>query len=189
MVAVYSTYADPVAKVTVLPAGQSLGVTQQLPTDERHLYAESYLLDSLAVRLGGRAAEILVLGEASTGAANDLGGATELATRMVRDWGFSSDWDRSGSAREDRRTWVLSSRKAGRTQKGPNSSSTRKWAESCPKPPSELGPFCQMTEAPWMRSSRCSLRKRRSAVTDLSRSSAGHGGLFRRCARSVDPLL
>jgi cell division protease FtsH len=89
LVAVCSEHADPVAKVTILPAGQSLGVTQQLPTDERHLYPESYLRDSLAVRLGGRAAEILVLGEASTGAANDLAGATDLANRMVRDWGFS----------------------------------------------------------------------------------------------------
>ena len=87
--ALCSEHADPVAKVTILPAGQSLGVTQQLPTDERHLYSESYLHDSLALRLGGRAAELLVLGEASTGAANDLAGATELATRMVRDWGFS----------------------------------------------------------------------------------------------------
>jgi len=89
LVAVCSENADPVTKVTILPAGQSLGVTQQLPADERRLYAESYLRDSLAVRLGGRAAEILVLGEASTGAANDLAGATELAIRMVRDWGFS----------------------------------------------------------------------------------------------------
>jgi cell division protease FtsH len=90
LVALYSEHADPVAKVTILPAGRSLGVTQQLPTDERHLYSESYLHDSLAVRLGGRAAELLVLGEASTGAASDLAGATELATRMVRDWGFST---------------------------------------------------------------------------------------------------
>ena len=89
LVALCSEHADPVAKVTILHAGQSLGVTQQLPTDERHLYSESYLHDSLAVRLGGRAAELLVLGEASTGASNDLAGATELATRMVRDWGFS----------------------------------------------------------------------------------------------------
>jgi cell division protease FtsH len=89
LVALCSEHADPVAKVTILPAGQSLGVTQQLPVDERHLYSESYLRDSLAVRLGGRAAELLILGEASTGAANDLAGATELATRMVRDWGFS----------------------------------------------------------------------------------------------------
>ncbi|MGH9076324.1 MAG: ATP-dependent zinc metalloprotease FtsH [Acidimicrobiales bacterium] len=89
LVAALSPHADPVAKVTILPAGQALGVTEQLPADERHLYPESYLRDSLAVRLGGRAAEILVLGEASTGAANDLAGATQLATRMVREWGLS----------------------------------------------------------------------------------------------------
>jgi cell division protease FtsH len=89
LVAALCTHADPVAKVTILPAGQALGVTEQLPIAERHLYQESYLYDSLAVRLGGRAAEILVLGEASTGAANDLAGATQLATRMVRDWGMS----------------------------------------------------------------------------------------------------
>ena len=89
LVAALCPHADPVAKVTILPAGQALGVTEQLPISERHLYQESYLYDSLAVRLGGRAAEILVLGEASTGAANDLAGATQLATRMVHDWGMS----------------------------------------------------------------------------------------------------
>ncbi|MDQ2725335.1 MAG: ATP-dependent zinc metalloprotease FtsH [Actinomycetota bacterium] len=89
LVAALSPRADPVAKVTILPAGQALGVTEQLPEVERHLYPESYLKDSLAVRLGGRAAEVLVLGEASTGASNDLAGATELATRMVREWGLS----------------------------------------------------------------------------------------------------
>jgi cell division protease FtsH len=90
LVAVYSEHADPVARVTVLPAGQALGVTEQLPVDERHLYPESYLLDSLAVRMGGRAAEKLVLREVSSGAANDLAGATELAVRMVREFGMSS---------------------------------------------------------------------------------------------------
>jgi cell division protease FtsH len=89
LVAALSDHADPVAKVTILPAGSALGVTEQLPEDERRLYPESYLLDSLAVRLGGRAAEVLVLGEASTGASNDLAGATQLATRMVREWGLS----------------------------------------------------------------------------------------------------
>jgi cell division protease FtsH len=91
LVAALCAHADPVAKVTILPAGQALGVTEQLPIAERHLYQESYLYDSLAVRLGGRAAEILVLGESSTGAANDLAGATQLATHMVRDWGMSPD--------------------------------------------------------------------------------------------------
>jgi cell division protease FtsH len=89
LVALLSEHADPVAKITILPAGRALGVTEQLPVDERHLYAESYLLDSLAIRLGGRASETLVIGEASTGAANDLSGATDLAVKMVRDWGLS----------------------------------------------------------------------------------------------------
>jgi cell division protease FtsH len=91
VVAALSEHADPVAKVTILPRGAALGVTEQLPLSERHLYPQSYLTDSLAVRLGGRAAEILVLGEPSTGASNDLAGATDLATRMVREWGFSSE--------------------------------------------------------------------------------------------------
>ncbi len=90
MVAALSPKADPVAKVTILPAGQALGVTEQLPFVERHLYGEDYLQDSLAVRLGGRAAELVVLGQGSTGAANDLAGATELALRMVREFGLSS---------------------------------------------------------------------------------------------------
>ena len=90
LVAALSPHADPVAKITILPAGQALGVTEQLPEVERHLYPASYLHDSLAVRMGGRAAEVLVLGEASTGASNDLAGATQLATRMVREWGLSA---------------------------------------------------------------------------------------------------
>jgi cell division protease FtsH len=89
MVAALSDHADPVAKVTILPAGQALGVTEQLPLVERHLYGEDYLHDSLAVRLGGRAAEMIVLGQGSTGAANDLAGATELAIKMVREFGLS----------------------------------------------------------------------------------------------------
>jgi cell division protease FtsH len=90
LVAALSEHGDPVAKVTILPAGQALGVTEQLPIDERHLYTEGYLKDSLAIRMGGRAAEQLVFGEASTGASNDLAGATELATRMVREFGMST---------------------------------------------------------------------------------------------------
>jgi cell division protease FtsH len=91
LVAVLSEHADPVAKVTILPRGAALGVTEQLPESERHLYPQSYLTDSLAVRMGGRAAEVIVLGEPSTGASNDLAGATGLATRMVREWGFSAE--------------------------------------------------------------------------------------------------
>jgi cell division protease FtsH len=91
LVAVLSEHADPVAKVTILPRGSALGVTEQLPLSERHLYSKSYLTASLTVRLGGRAAEMIVLGEPSTGASNDLAGATDLATRMVREWGFSTE--------------------------------------------------------------------------------------------------
>jgi cell division protease FtsH len=90
LVAALSEHADPVAKVTILSRGAALGVTEQLPAFERHLYPESHLTDSLAVRLGGRAAEILILAEPSTGSASDLAGATELATHMVREWGFSA---------------------------------------------------------------------------------------------------
>jgi cell division protease FtsH len=90
LVAALSEHGDPVAKVTILPAGQALGVTQQIPDDERHLHSEGYLKDSLAIRMGGRAAERVVFGEASTGAANDLASATELATRMVCEFGMSS---------------------------------------------------------------------------------------------------
>jgi cell division protease FtsH len=89
VVAALSPHADPVEKVTILPAGRALGVTEQLPEDERHLYPESYLLDSLTVSLGGRAAERFLLGELSTGASNDLARATQLATRMVREFGMS----------------------------------------------------------------------------------------------------
>jgi cell division protease FtsH len=90
IVAAYSDKADPVAKVTILPAGQALGVTEQLPLVERHLYGEDYLEATLAVFLGGRASEVVVLGQASTGASNDLAKATDLATRMVREFGLSS---------------------------------------------------------------------------------------------------
>ena len=91
LVAACSDHADPVHKVTILPAGMALGATHQLPLHERHLYSESYLLDTLAVQLGGRAAEHLVFGEGSTGAANDLATATSLATKMVREYGLSAD--------------------------------------------------------------------------------------------------
>ncbi len=90
LVAALSPHADPVAKVTILPSGQALGVTEQLPLVEHHLYGEDYLTESLAVRLGGRAAELVVLGQGSTGASNDLASATELAIKMVREFGLSS---------------------------------------------------------------------------------------------------
>ncbi len=82
-------HADPVHKVTILPMGMALGVTQQLPVDDRHIYRQDYIEDSLVVRMGGRIAEDLVFGVISTGANNDLVGSTELARKMVREWGMS----------------------------------------------------------------------------------------------------
>ena len=81
--------ADPVHKVTILPTGMALGVTQQLPMEERHLYGREYIEDSLCVRMGGRVAESIVFGNLSTGASDDLVGSTELARKMVREWGMS----------------------------------------------------------------------------------------------------
>jgi cell division protease FtsH len=81
--------ADPVHKVTILPAGIALGATEQVPVTERQLRRRAELDDALAVRLGGRAAEELVLGDVSTGGADDLTTATELARRMVQEWGMS----------------------------------------------------------------------------------------------------
>ena len=89
LVATLSPHADRVSRVTVLGAGQALGLTEMLPADDRRLYGESYLADTLAVRLGGRAAERLVRGEASTGAADDLASATALATQMITRYGLS----------------------------------------------------------------------------------------------------
>jgi cell division protease FtsH len=89
LVAALSPHADPVSRVTVLGAGRALGLTEQLPVDDRRLYGERYLADTLAVRLGGRVAELLIRGEASTGGADDLASATALATQMVREFGLS----------------------------------------------------------------------------------------------------
>ncbi|WP_199240918.1 ATP-dependent zinc metalloprotease FtsH [Naasia lichenicola] len=91
LVAALTPGADPVDKVTILPSGMALGVTEQIPDEERHLYTEERLRASLAVRLGGRAAELVVFGQGSTGASNDLASATQLATRMVSEFGLSPE--------------------------------------------------------------------------------------------------
>ncbi len=81
--------ADPVHKVTIIPSGMALGVTMQLPLEERHIYQQDYIEDRLVVMMGGRMAEELVYGVASTGANNDLVRATQSARKMVREWGMS----------------------------------------------------------------------------------------------------
>ncbi|MCK4940695.1 AAA family ATPase, partial [candidate division WOR-3 bacterium] len=80
---------DPIHKVTIIPRGMALGVTQSLPIDERRTYSKTYCVNQLAYMLGGRAAEKIVLGDLSTGAGNDIEKATKLARKMVCEWGMS----------------------------------------------------------------------------------------------------
>jgi cell division protease FtsH len=93
--------ADPVHKVTIIPRGMALGVTQQVPIDDRHTWSRSYLLDRLAIMFGGRAAEELVLGEITTGAGDDIERASELARMMVVRWGMSERLGPIGLGRKD----------------------------------------------------------------------------------------
>lgn len=83
--------ADPVHKVTIIPRGRALGVTTQLPIDEKHTYSKSYIEANIAVLFGGRAAEMLIFNEFNTGASNDIQRATDLARRMVCEWGMSEN--------------------------------------------------------------------------------------------------
>jgi cell division protease FtsH len=81
--------SDPIHKVTIIPRGRALGITQQLPIDERHTYSKEYLLNNITILLGGRAAEELVLNHSTTGAGNDIERATAIARKMVCEWGMS----------------------------------------------------------------------------------------------------
>jgi len=79
-----------VYKVSIIPRGRAMGVTQQLPIDDRHTYKKDYLLATISVLMGGRVAEELVLGCLTTGAGNDIERATDMARHMVTEWGMSS---------------------------------------------------------------------------------------------------
>ena len=80
---------DPIHKVTIIPRGRALGITQQLPVDEKHTYPRDYLLNNIAVMMGGRVAEESVLNRQTTGAGNDIERSTEIARKMVCEWGMS----------------------------------------------------------------------------------------------------
>jgi cell division protease FtsH len=81
--------SDPIHKVTIIPRGMALGLTQQLPVDEKHTYPKQYLMNNIVILLGGRAAEELILNEFTTGSGNDIERATNLARKMVCEWGMS----------------------------------------------------------------------------------------------------
>jgi cell division protease FtsH len=83
--------ADPIHKVTIIPRGRALGVTQQLPLDDRYTHSRDYLIGTIQVLMGGRAAEEIFLGQVTTGAGNDIERATEIARKMVCEWGMSDN--------------------------------------------------------------------------------------------------
>ena len=89
LLAVLLPHADPIHKVTIIPRGMALGVTQQLPEGDKHNYSRDYLNDQIAILLGGRLAEELTNEDVTTGAGNDLDRATDMARRMVCEWGMS----------------------------------------------------------------------------------------------------
>ncbi len=89
LVAKLTPDTDPIHKVSIIPRGMALGITQQLPIDDRYTYSKEYILGTLAVLMGGRAAEEICLGHITTGAGNDLQRATDLARKMVCEWGMS----------------------------------------------------------------------------------------------------
>ena len=89
LVAVHVPQAEPVHKVTIVPREQAMGLTEQLPEGDKYLYRRDYIVDRLAVMMGGRAAEETVMGDITSGAANDLKRAYDIARQMVLDWGMS----------------------------------------------------------------------------------------------------
>ena len=89
LVALQLPGSDPLHKVTIIPRGRALGVTMQLPEDEKHTYPKNFLYNNLAIFMGGRVAEEICLGQMTTGAGNDIERATEMARKMVCEWGMS----------------------------------------------------------------------------------------------------
>lgn len=89
LVAKLTPGTDPIHKVSIIPRGMALGITQQLPIDDRYTYPKEFLLNTLSVLLGGRAAEEIIFGHLTTGAGNDIEKATEIARKMVCEWGMS----------------------------------------------------------------------------------------------------
>jgi cell division protease FtsH len=89
LVAYFMPHADPIHKVTIIPRGMALGVTQQLPIDDRHNYTRDYLESTLSVMMGGRVSEQMFMSVLTTGAGDDLEKATEMSRRMVCEWGMS----------------------------------------------------------------------------------------------------
>lgn len=101
LVAQFLPGTDPIHKVSIIPRGRALGVTMQLPVDDRHTYSKTYLQNNLAVLFGGRAAEEIVFNSITTGAGNDIERATAMARRMVCEWGMSEEFGPMALGKKD----------------------------------------------------------------------------------------
>lgn len=101
LVARFLPGTDPIHKVSIIPRGRALGVTMQLPVDDRHTYSKTYLQNNLAVLFGGRAAEEIVFNSITTGAGNDIERATAMARRMVCEWGMSEEFGPMALGKKD----------------------------------------------------------------------------------------
>jgi cell division protease FtsH len=106
LVAILLPGADPVHKVTIVPRGMALGLTQQLPLDDRYTYTSDYLMTRLAMMFGGRSAEELVFGHMTTGAGDDIEKATELARKMVCEFGMSTELGPMTFGRKDEQVFL-----------------------------------------------------------------------------------
>jgi cell division protease FtsH len=106
IVAKFVEGADPVHKVSIIPRGMALGVTQQLPEDDRHMYTKEYMEGMLAVLMAGRCAEEVIYGRLSTGAGNDIERATDIARKMVCSWGMSEKMGPLAFGRKDEQVFL-----------------------------------------------------------------------------------
>ncbi|MFP4158781.1 MAG: ATP-dependent zinc metalloprotease FtsH [Desulfobacterales bacterium] len=147
-------YADPVHKVSIVPRSQAMGATQQLPEGEKYIYHRQYLADRLAVMMGGRAAEMLVFDTATSGAANDLQSATQVARRMVLEFGMSGRFEHMALGSQSREVFL-----------GEELSKTREYSEATAK---EVDNEVEALLSEAFSRARQILEKQRGAVDELA---------------------
>ncbi len=133
LISVLITHQDPVHKVSIIPRGPALGVTWYLPKDDRHNLSKTQAESAIAVALGGRIAEEIVFGQMTTGAGNDIEKATEIAHKMVCEWGMSEKLGPLAYGKEEESIFL--GRDYGQrtqvTRRTPRKRSTRRSARSC----------------------------------------------------------
>ena len=133
LLAVLLPHADPIHKVTIIPRGMALGVTMQLPEDDKHNYSSEHLHDMIAILLGGRIAEEITIGGITTGAGNDLERSTELARKMVCEWGMSDQMGPLTFGKKSRSSSAARSPSIRTTARTRRSASTTRSSGSSPR--------------------------------------------------------